>query len=166
MKILLRLMLLVIAVPLIIFSGCRKIDHPGGKPIEGVGFYAELSECNYESLGANYALKMTGDLEGCLYVFIDQYKCFGDGLYLEKGRELFVGKYKGKSGSFRTTYTFEAKFEGCKDGNYAGAEIIGLCQHPIVKGSGDGVFKGVTGRLDFWDDIKAGNFPYWGNLKF
>jgi hypothetical protein len=109
----------------------------------------------------------TGDLQGCLYTFIDEYKCFENGIYLEKGRELFVGTYKGKTGSFRTTYTFEAQFEGCNgDGSPKGAEIRGRCQHPIVEGSGTGDFKGVTGRLDFIDDIKAGNFPYTGHLKF
>ena len=45
-------------------------------------------------------------------------------------------------------------------------EIFGRCQHPIVAGSGTGVFEGVTGRLDFKDDIAAGNFPYRGHFKF
>ena len=87
----------------------------------------------------------------------------------EKGRELFVGTYKGKSGSFWTTYDFQAKFEGCNpDGTYAGAEISGQCQHYIVKGSGTGVFAGVTGRIDFWDDVNAVpiNYPYIGDLTF
>jgi hypothetical protein len=47
-----------------------------------------------------------------------------------------------------------------------GAEIFGRCQHPIVNGSGEGVFSGVTGRLDMKDDIEAGNYPYRGHLKF
>lgn len=165
MKIKLKLILLLIAVSLIAFTGCKKAP-PGATKISGIGFYAVTDECDYLSRGANYALKMTGDIEGCLYTFIDEYKCFGDGLYLEKGRELFIGRYKGKTGTFRTTYIFEAKFEGCNDGAPLGLEIIGGCQHPIVEGSGDGVFKGVTGQLNFWDDIKRGNFPYWGHLQF
>lgn len=166
MKIQSKLMLLLIAVSLIAFTGCKKAP-PGATKISGISFYAVTDECDYLSRGANYALRMTGDLEGCLYGFIDEYKCFGDGFYLEKGRELFVGRYKGKTGTFRTTYTFEGKYEGCaENGSPLGLEIIGGCQHPIVEGSGDGVFKGVTGQLNFWDDIKKGNFPYWGHLQF
>ena len=135
--------------------------------ISGVSFIAEANECDYQSQGANYALRMTGDLEGCFYIFIDAFKCSGDGIYFEKGRELFVGTYKGKSGTFRTTYKFEAKYEGCaENGSYLGAEIIGLCQHPIVEGSGEGVFEGVTGRLDIWDNVEAGRYPYIGHLRF
>jgi hypothetical protein len=62
--------------------------------------------------------------------------------------------------SFQTTYKFEAKYEGCAaDGAYISAELKGRCQHPIVEGSGTGVFEGVTGRLDMKDDIEAGNYP-------
>jgi len=145
-------------------SRARKLDI-----ITGVGFLAAPNECDFEGRGASYAVRMTGDLEGCLYAFIDFYQCKGNGIYFEKGHELFVGTYKGKPGTFRTTYTFEAKFEGCNpDGTPAGAEIFGLCQHPLVPGSGEGVFKGATGRLDFWDNVKAVpiNYPYIGHLRF
>ena len=110
---------------------------------------------------------MTGDIEGCLYVFVDEFECSPSGTYREKGREHFVGTYKGETGTFWTGYKFEAKYEGCAaNGSPLGAEIIGRCQHPIVEGSGDGIFGGVTGRLDFQDDIEAGNFPYRGHLRF
>ncbi len=139
----------------------------GATQISGVGFYAEISECNFPDQGAAYAVRMTGDLEGCLYVFIDEYDCSPSGTYRESGREYFVGTYKGDAGTFWTNYNFESKFEGCaEDGSPLGAEIFGRCQHPVVKGSGDGVFEGVTGRMDFKDDIEAGNFPYRGHLKF
>jgi hypothetical protein len=36
----------------------------------------------------------------------------------------------------------------------------------MVKGSGEGVFEGATGRLDFKDDIDAGNYPYRGHFTF
>ena len=52
------------------------------------------------------------------------------------------------------------------DGGPLGAEIFGRCQHPIVAGSGTGVFNGVTGQMNFKDDIEAGNFPYRGQLRF
>jgi len=137
----------------------------GATQISGVGFYATASECDYGSQGAAFALRMTGDLTGCLYVFIDDYECSPSGTYREQGREYFVGTYNGQSGTFWTTYKFEAKYEDC-DGGPLGAEIFGRCQHPITAGSGTGVFNGVTGRLDFKDDIEAGNFPYRGHLQF
>jgi hypothetical protein len=139
----------------------------GATQISGVGYFDATDACNSASQGATFAVSMTGDLEGCLYIFIDDYECSPSGTYREVGREFFVGTYKGESGSFWTTYKFEAKYEGCaENGSYLGLEIFGRCQHPIVKGSGDGVFEGVTGRLDLKDDIEAGNYPYRGHLKF
>lgn len=139
----------------------------GATQISGIGFYATTGECETQIKGAAYAVKMTGDLEGCLYVFIDDFECSPSGTYREQGREYFVGTYNGKTGTFWTTYKFEAKYEGCAaNGAPFGAEIFGRCQHPIVKGSGEGSFEGVTGRLDFKDDVEAGNFPYRGHLKF
>lgn len=139
----------------------------GATQISGVGFYATAGECDYESQGAAYAIKMTGDLQGCLYAFIDDYECSPSGTYREEGREFFVGTYNGQSGTFWTTYRFESKYEGCSEnGTPLGAEIIGRCQHPIVEDSGTGVFNGVSGQLNFRDDIEAGNFPYRGYLRF
>ena len=157
-------------VPLLFTIGCRQ-EKEGCQfavKVSGIGYLDETDACNSKSQGATFALTMTGDLEGCLYVFVDEFSCT-NGNYLEKGRELFIGKYKGKSGTFRTTYDFQAKFEGCNpDGTYAGAEISGQCQHPIVKGSGTGVFAGVTGRFDMIDNVKADpiNYPYFGHFKF
>ena len=139
----------------------------GATQISGVGFFDATDECNSAGQGAAYALTLTGDLEGCHFFFIDEFECSPSGTYREKGRELFVGTYKGQSGTFWTTYRFEAKYEGCAENGAAlGAEILGRCQHPIVEGSGTGVFEGVTGRLDFKDDIEAGNYPFRGHLRF
>ena len=139
----------------------------GGMQLSGVGFYATAGECDFVNQGAAYAVRMTGDLEGCLYAFIDEYECSPSGTYREIGREFFVGTYNGQSGTFWTTYKFEAKYEGCSEnGAPLGAEIFGRCQHPIVGGSGTGVFNGVSGQLNFKDDIEAGNFPYRGQLRF
>ena len=139
----------------------------GASQISGVGFLAESTECDFESQGAAYAVRMTGDLTGCLYVYVDSFACSPSGTYREIGREYFVGTYNGESGTFWTNYKFEAKYEGCADnGSYLGAEIFGRCQHPIEEGSGTGVFEGVTGRLDMKDDIEEGNYPYRGHLKY
>ena len=134
----------------------------GATQISGVGFFDEGDICDSGSVGADFALIMTGDLEGCLYTFVETSKSSPSGTYRETGTELFVGSYLDGSGTLETTYRFEAKYEDVA--NLAG-EIFGRCQHPIVKGSGTGIFEGVTGRLDFKDDIEAGNFPYRGHLR-
>ncbi len=130
----------------------------GATQISGVGFFADEETCDDpEGEGADYALVMYGDLEGCLYTFVETAVSSPSGTYRETGTEVFVAS--DGSGTFGTTYRFEAKF------GLAG-EIFGRCQHPIVKGSGTGIFEGVTGRLDFKDDIEAGNFPYRGHLRW
>ena len=175
------ILVLALATITIFFFSCQKgIDKPalpekeietssanngsGATQISGMGKYAETGECTGGE-GSAFALKLTGDLNGCLYVFIDDYECSPSGTYREEGREHFVGTYNGQPGTFRTTYKFEAKYEQC-DGGPLGAEIFGRCQHPIVVGSGTGAFADVTGQLNFRDDIEAGNFPYTGHLHF
>jgi len=139
----------------------------GATQLSGISYFDEADACDAAGQGATYALNMTGDLQGCLYTYVDEFECSPSGTYHEIGREYFVGTYKGVSGSFWTNYKFEAKYEGCAvNGSYVGAEIKGRCQHPIVEGSGSGAFQGVTGRLDMKDDIQAGNYPYRGHLKF
>ena len=142
--------------------------HAGGPPehargatqIEGIGFFAEEGECvDPEGAGADFANKMTGDLEGCLYVFVETYECRPSGVYKETGTETYVGE----GGTFSTTYLFTAKYDDCP--NLAGQKV-GRCQHPIVAGSGTGSYQGITGRLDFKDDIEAGNFPFRGHLRW
>ena len=146
-------------------SVANNANNSGATQISGVGFYAETGECINVNPPAAYLIKMTGDLQGCLYAYIDEYECSPSGTYREEGREYFVGTYNGQSGTFWTTYKFEAKFDDC-DGGPLGAEIFGRCQHPIVAGSGTGVFAGVSGQINFKDDIEAGNFPYRGQLRF
>jgi hypothetical protein len=139
----------------------------GATQISGVGFLPDEQTCNdpervnAEGEVANYALILDGDLKGCLYTFIETAKSSPSGTYRETGTEVFVAS--DGSGTFKTTYRFEAKYE---DVDNPATEIFGRCQHPIVKGSGTGIFEGVTGRLDFKDDIEAGNFPYRGHLRW
>lgn len=128
--------------------------------ISGVGFFDVDGHCvDPEAEGADFALILTGDLEGCLYVFVETAAFTPSGTYLETGSEIFVGA----DGTFETAYRFEGKYED--PANLIG-EIFGRCQHKIVEGSGTGVFAGVRGRIDFKDDIDAGNFPYRGSLQF
>jgi hypothetical protein len=133
----------------------------GATQISGVGFFDEADTCDSESVGADFALIMTGDLEGCLYTFVETAESSPSGTYLETGTDLFVAS-DGVS-TFETTYRFEAKYEDVA--NLEG-EIFGRCQHPIVEGSGTGIYEGVSGRFDIKDDVEAGNFLYRGHLRF
>ncbi|WP_152616811.1 hypothetical protein [Flavihumibacter solisilvae] len=136
--------------------------------ISGIGSYGTPTECNApEGVGATFTIRMTGDLVGCVYTFVTDYQCSPSGTYREQGTELFVGTYNGQSGTFMTGYRFEGKYEGCPDnGEPLGLEIFGRCQHPVIEGSGTGVFSGVTGRLSFKDNVVELIFPYEGHLKF
>jgi hypothetical protein len=139
----------------------------GATQTSSIGVYAATGECASPVESADYIVSMTGDLTGCLYTYVDDYECSPSGTYREEGREHFVGTYNGETGSFWTTYKYEAKFAGCSaSGAPLGGEIKGRCQHPIVEGSGEGVFKGVTGRLDMKDDIETGNFIIRGHLRY
>src|SRR5215210_309467 len=132
----------------------------GATQISGVGFYADEETCDDpEGEGADYAVVMYGDLEGCLYTFVETAVSSPSGTYRETGREIFVGWWGDETGTFETTYRFEAKYGPA-------GEIFGRCQHPIVVGSGTGIFEGVTGILFFKDDIEVGNFPYRGHLRW
>jgi hypothetical protein len=136
----------------------------GATQISGIGSYAEPGACtDPQGQGADYILTMTGAFSGCHYVFVENAGCSAGGAYAEAGTETFVGTYNGQVGTFRTNYLFTAKYRDCP--NLLG-EIEGRCQHPIVDGTGTGVFEGVTGRFDMRDDIEAGNFPYRGHLLF
>jgi hypothetical protein len=138
---------------------------PGATQFSGIGYYAEPGQCSDdpEGKGASYALTMTGDLKGCHYVFVQPGTCSPGGAYRETGTETFVGLYNGAKGAFSTTYLFTATYKDCP--HFVG-EVAGRCQHPITAGSGEGVFEGVTGRLDMKDDVETGNFPYRGHFQF
>jgi hypothetical protein len=132
----------------------------GATQISGVGFFDEGDTCDSASIGADFALIMTGDLNGCLYTFVQTSQSSPSGTYRETGTELFVAS--DGSGTFATTYRFEGKYEDVA--NLSG-EIFGRCQHPIVEGSGTGIYEGVTGRVFFKDDVEAGTFLYRGHLR-
>ena len=118
-------------------SGDATFDAAGpcGTPIAGFPDYAGLT--------------LTGDLVGCWYTDVEVSRSTPSGVYIETGREKFVGRYKGGPvGTFTTTYLFTGKYEA--DGV---TEIHGRCHHPITEGSGTGGLAGVEGRVDFKDII-------------
>ena len=165
----LRITLAVVVMVSLVFIGFVAPAHAGGAiRISGIGYFDETGVCDDpEGAGADFATVMTGDLEGCQYVFVTSYECSPSGTYREEGTEVYVIDGPYGQGTFSTTYFFRAKFEGCSpDGGFVGAEIMGFCQHPIVAGSGTDDYEGVTGRLHFQDDVVAGNFPYTGHLRW
>jgi len=140
------------------------------------------SDCGLPA--SDYALSLTGDLKGCLSGFIQSYKCkeLGDyDLYLEEGREVFVGKFHGKQGRFRTTYTFDGAYaKGFCQSFDPTLEVGGGCRHPIkgvsgVFGDAKGLIKfidviaGVTGDSttgEFNAGTGGNNFLYYGRIDF
>jgi len=139
-----------------------------------------LSDCGLRE--SDFALAMTGDLRGCLSVFIQDHKCWeleDFDLYFEKGREVFVGKYHGKQGSFRTTYTFDGVYaKGFCQSFDPTLEVGGGCRHKVMDGSrvfadAEGLIKfidviaGVTGDPvtgEFQAGTGGNNFPYYGRI--
>jgi len=114
-----------------------------------------FSDCGLE--GSDFALLMTGDLEGCLSIFVQGFNCkeLDDfDLYFERGREVFVGKLRGKQGRFRTTYTLDAAYaNGFCQSFDPSLEVGGGCIHKVEGRSG--VFKNAEGVITFFDVIAA-----------
>ena len=135
---------------------------PGNTQIDGV---AKIDFATCTELASPLTLRMTGSLEGCWYTTsLEVVHTTPSGGYRERGTERFIGCLttggSNKCGSFDTIYQFEAKYQTSPPF----AEIHGRCQHPIVSGTGD--FEGVTGRVDFKDDVQNGCFYYRGHIAF
>lgn len=108
---------------------------------------------------ADYGLVLTGDFEGCVYGVIETASYNErNGIYNEWADETFVNA--DKTGSFMMREHFTARFDPD-----TGDQIFGRCQHPIVGDSGTGVYDGISGRLDFKDDVDAGVADYRGHYK-
>lgn len=141
-----------------------------------------FSDCGME--GSDFALLMTGDLEGCLSIFVQGFSCKpanGFVQYIERGREVFVGTFRGRPGSFNTTYIVNAAYaEGFCDSFDFSLELSGSCTHKVSGKSG--VFRGAEGVLTLFDVITgmtgdpatgeftvgygANNFLYAGPIRF
>lgn len=134
--------------------------------ISGSGFYETRGECGTPPAGfADYpGLVVEGDLEGCIYTDVLTSRNLGapSGIYLETGREIFVGTLNGLEGTFQMDYRFESKWN---PDVLTGPEVHGRCQHPIAAGSGTGGFAGATGRLDFKDEVSTGMYFYRGHIN-
>jgi hypothetical protein len=137
--------------------------------ISGVSFYDTTGECGpppsgYADFTSYPPLVITGDLDGCWYTKVETSKDNGapSGVYRESGEEVFVGSLNGgPKGTFATTYKFESKWDPDVS---TGSEVHGRCQHPIAAASGIGGFAGVTGRVDFKDEVTTGLFFYRGHI--
>ena len=86
-------------------KGAAQISANGATQISGIGTSAATGECSPLIEGANYAIRMTGELDGCLFGFIDETECSPSGTYREVGREYFVGTYNGEAGTFCVAIT-------------------------------------------------------------
>ena len=122
----------------------------------------EIGAVECDDLGADYVIPIVGDLEGCIHGWVTSYQAQPGGTYKEIADELFVGSWGGLEGTFEMTETLIAKFDGEP---FASPQEHGRCKHPIVAGSGTGDFAGITGRLDFKDDVEVGTAYYTGHLK-
>ncbi|MEM9467073.1 MAG: hypothetical protein AAGA90_17000 [Actinomycetota bacterium] len=153
-------------------SAGRKIDISGD---------AVPSLCNDgEGVGA---IELTGDLDGCLTFFPKRASCTeynGFALYEERGRETFVGTFRGEEGTFRTRYTLAATYTAGScvaiDAALAGEgdfpferQLTGGCDHQII--GKRGAFDDLDGLITFYDVIPepgvsgASNYFYSGYLR-
>jgi hypothetical protein len=142
----------------------------GTTQISGSGVF-EPPECDSPP-GAftDLAIGLDGSLVGCWYIDVTNARWDSDsGVYQEEGVEHFEGCMTGAGGgcgTFETTYRFTALYEpdpGSTQPDPA-VQLNGRCQHPLIDGSGTGVFAGATGRLDFKDDVEAGIVDYRGHI--
>ena len=122
----------------------------GARAISGNSVF---SDCG--AAGSDFALLFTGDLQGCLSIFVQGYTCKevnGFAHYTERGREAFVGTWRGKNGRFTTTYTVEAAYgQGfCQSFDFS-LELSGSCKHHIQGRSG--VFANSEGIYTMFDVI-------------
>ena len=165
-------LLVVMVAPVSAGTGATQIGGTGA--FHAIGFTAECPDPGGDySAFDNFTLILdSGNLQGCWYTLVEEYSFSPSGgsgpvVYHERGREVFVGELYDDdgnelgSGTFETTYHFTGRYE---DDSLL-VEIHGRCQHPIVSGTGTGVFEDMTGRVDFKDNVDTGVLTYRGHLK-
>jgi len=125
--------------------------------VEGSGVFDAAAECT--EIPSQFTMVIEGDLVGCWYTHgWDVVQDTPSGVDGERGTERFIGCLADgiTCGTFDTTYKFTAKYGPA-------GEIHGRCEHPITVGTGD--FDGITGRIDFKDDVSTGIVYYRGHIK-
>jgi hypothetical protein len=168
------------AIAMATMAGGSAAEPHGDKNV-AISGNSVFSDCG--SAGSDFALAMTGDLEGCVSIFVQGVTCtelpdFDH--YTERGREVFDGTWRGKQGKFDTKYTVDAAYaKGFCDSLDFTLELSGSCTHHIDGRSGafsnaDGVYTmfdvitGVTGDPvtgDFTAGFGANNFLYYGHIR-
>lgn len=176
-----RVLLAIALASMMLIGGSAALAGGDRKPVFVSG-NSTASDCGLP--GADFALALTGDLVGCWSGFVQSGRCteLADyDLYVEKGREVFVGKYHGDRGRFRTKYTFEGAYaKGFCTSFDPALEVGGGCTHKITGVSG--VFADADGLIKFIDviagvkgnpttgEFQAGsggnNFLYYGRVAF
>ena len=132
----------------------------GNTQTSGAGMFVSTAECSADSPNVYPPIEMSGGLVGCWYTDKVEVLHFTDnGAYQERGTETFVGCLSDGTtcGTFSTTYTFTAKYAA------DGSELHGHCEHKLVSGTGD--FAGITGQVNFKDNVQTGDFTYTGHFK-
>lgn len=132
----------------------------GNTQISGTGMFVSTAECSADSPNVYPPIKMSGGLVGCWYTDKVEVLHFTDnGAYQELGTETFVGCLADGTtcGTFSTTYKFTAKYAA------DGSELHGHCEHKLVSGTGD--FSGITGQVNFKDNVQTGDFTYTGHFQ-
>ena len=160
-------------------SGSSALAH-GDRNI-AISGNSTFSDCG--AAGSDFGLLMTGDLQGCLSIFVQSFTCqeLGDfAHYTERGREAFVGTWRGMQGRFTTKYTVDAAYgKGFCDRLDFTLELSGSCIHHIDGRSG--VFDDAEGVFTLFDVITnvtgdpvtgaftpgsgANNFLYYGHIR-
>jgi len=164
------LAVVMLSLAVIVFVSPVSAGGRGATQISGTGYFDwdfgdECAGAVTAPTDYDFAIQLEGDLVGCNYITVLRSASSPSGTYREWGTEHYViTEYNGGTvvGTFDTTYLATIKFDEL------GAEIWGRCQHPIVAGSGTGIFEGVTGRLDYKDDVSGAVFeaPYKGHLRW
>ena len=109
---------------------------------------------------------LSGSLQGCWYTKVDTVKDNGapSGIYLETGREVFVGSLNGGPvGVISDDLQVRVQVgSGCL---HRARKSVDAASTPSCAGSGTGGFAGATGRVDFKDIVADGTYVYRGHIS-